>query len=204
MSELGACPLHRFAVPLPVGGGRICRAIINPLPGRIRPSDSPATSGRATISMAQIGGSIGDLDEQGPEHHDPACDLHDEDGRAIAGVQTGEVEAADRAPIDDLQEPREQRPLGAVGTAAKQSGPDRIDPGRRWRHRLWVCGSTEDDVDEGEQEQPDHVHEMPVPGGRLEAEMLLRASSARPAGAAGRRSGRWCRAGRGSRGSPSP
>ena len=31
----------------------------------------------------------------------------------------------------------------------------------------------EDDVDEGEQEQPDHIHEMPVPGGGLEAEMLL-------------------------------
>jgi len=81
---------------------------------------------------------IGDLNEQGPEHHDPACDLHDEDGRAIAGIQTGKVEPADRAPVDDLQEPREQRPLGAMGTAAKQSGPDRIDPGRRWRHRLWV------------------------------------------------------------------
>src|SRR5690348_9295356 len=30
------------------------------------------------------------------------------------------------------------------------------------------------DVDADEQEQPDHVDEMPVPGGELEAEMLLR------------------------------
>src|SRR6185295_5292172 len=30
------------------------------------------------------------------------------------------------------------------------------------------------DVDAQEQEQPHHVDEMPVPGGRLEAEMLLR------------------------------
>src|SRR5690348_14885378 len=30
------------------------------------------------------------------------------------------------------------------------------------------------DVDADEQEQPDHVDEMPVPGGEFEAEMLLR------------------------------
>src|ERR1700712_87911 len=30
------------------------------------------------------------------------------------------------------------------------------------------------DVDAGEQEEPDHVDEMPVPGGELEAEMLGR------------------------------
>src|SRR5690606_36836598 len=30
------------------------------------------------------------------------------------------------------------------------------------------------DIDRGEQEQPHHVDEVPVPGGRLEAEMLLR------------------------------
>src|SRR5687768_12897227 len=30
------------------------------------------------------------------------------------------------------------------------------------------------DVDAGEEEQPDHVDEMPVPGGGLEAEMLFR------------------------------
>src|SRR5688500_3020353 len=29
-------------------------------------------------------------------------------------------------------------------------------------------------VDAGEEEEPDHVDEMPVPGGGLEAEMLLR------------------------------
>src|ERR1700737_667435 len=30
------------------------------------------------------------------------------------------------------------------------------------------------DIDADEQEQPDHVDEVPVPGGELEAEMLLR------------------------------
>src|SRR3954468_16108651 len=30
------------------------------------------------------------------------------------------------------------------------------------------------DVDAGEQEQPDHVDEVPVPGGEFEAEMLVR------------------------------
>ena len=35
---------------------RICRAIITPLPGRIRPRDRPRTSGRAASNMSQIGG----------------------------------------------------------------------------------------------------------------------------------------------------
>jgi hypothetical protein len=30
------------------------------------------------------------------------------------------------------------------------------------------------DIDRDEQEQPDHVHEVPVPGGEFEAEMLFR------------------------------
>src|SRR5579859_6569685 len=38
--------------------------------------------------------------------------------------------------------------------------------------------SSEDHVDEGEQEQPHHVDEVPVPGGRLEAEVLLRREAA--------------------------
>src|SRR5260364_377751 len=39
------------------------------------------------------------------------------------------------------------------------------------RHRL---GAVAPDIDADEQEQPDHVDEVPVPGGELEAEMLLR------------------------------
>src|SRR3954465_8687876 len=35
-------------------------------------------------------------------------------------------------------------------------------------------GAVAPDVDADEQEQPDHVDEMPVPGGELEAEMLGR------------------------------
>src|SRR5882757_3779682 len=35
-----------------------------------------------------------------------------------------------------------------------------------------VCASAPD-IDTGEQEQPDHVDEVPVPGGELETEMLL-------------------------------
>src|SRR5690348_17090423 len=34
------------------------------------------------------------------------------------------------------------------------------------------AGAAAPDVDEAEQEQPDHVHEMPVPGRRLEAEVM--------------------------------
>ena len=60
------------------------------------------------------------------------------------------------------------------------------------------------DIDADEQEQPDDVDEMPVPGGRLEAEMLLRREVALDRRGPGRRSGRSCRRSRGSRGSRSP
>src|SRR5690606_40953629 len=61
------------------------------------------------------------------------------------------------------------------------SGP-RPHPGHRhsrparkgFGRALAPVTSGEGDVDEGEQEQPDHVDEVPVPGGRLEAEVLLR------------------------------
>jgi hypothetical protein len=34
-------------------------------------------------------------------------------------------------------------------------------------------GTSAPDVDRGKQEEPDHIDEVPVPGGELEAEMLL-------------------------------
>ena len=73
---------------------------------------------------------VRDLHEQGSEHHDAAGDLQDEDGGAVAGVQPGEVEAAGLAPVRHLQEAREEPTLAAVGTAAKQTGADRVDPRR--------------------------------------------------------------------------
>src|SRR5215213_3376097 len=40
--------------------------------------------------------------------------------------------------------------------------------------RRGVLAARPPDIDAGEQEQPDHVDEVPVPGGELEAEMLRR------------------------------
>src|ERR671910_117033 len=37
-----------------------------------------------------------------------------------------------------------------------------------------IVAAASPDIDAGEQEQPDHVDEVPVPSGGLEAEMLLR------------------------------
>ena len=39
-------------------------------------------------------------------------------------------------------------------------------------------GAGAPDVDAGEEEQPDHVDEVPVPGSRLKAEVLLRREGA--------------------------
>src|SRR5262245_63338200 len=45
----------------------------------------------------------------------------------------------------------------------------------RWRRpSMGERRTATPDVDAGEQEQPDHVDEVPVPGGELEAEVLLR------------------------------
>src|SRR5450432_535666 len=42
------------------------------------------------------------------------------------------------------------------------------------------AGPGAEEIDAGEQEQPDHVDEMPVPGRGLEAEMMLRLEVAGP------------------------
>src|SRR5690606_26431212 len=51
--------------------------------------------------------------------------------------------------------------------------PPLFDPPRRrlMRHRRTKAAPY---IDAGEQEQPHHVDKVPIPGGRLEAEMLLR------------------------------
>ena len=88
---------------------------------------------------------------------------------------------------------------------ARRAGPA-PGPGSRSRRGCWPCGigasiqegrpraalqvgtqcpppparrAAAPDVDAGEQEQPHHVDEVPVPGGELEAEMLLRREVAR-------------------------
>src|SRR6185312_13002191 len=54
--------------------------------------------------------------------------------------------------------------------------PSRTFPGSALAYRV---APRSPDVDRGEEEQPDHVHEVPVPGGKLEAEMLGRGELAR-------------------------
>ena len=49
------------------------------------------------------------------------------------------------------------------------------------------------DVDGGEEEQPHHVDEVPVPGRRLEADMLVRGEVAEIDPQQADRRGRWCR-----------
>src|SRR6266516_2788197 len=58
----------------------------------------------------------------------------------------------------------------AVPTALSPHCGDRVTS----MHHGFGMHARAPDVDAGEQEQPDHVDEMPVPGGELEAEMLGR------------------------------
>src|SRR4051794_35172907 len=55
-------------------------------------------------------------------------------------------------------------------------GPPLLDPkpARSVRAVSHGLGAVSPDIDAEEQEQPDHVDEMPVPGGELETEMLGR------------------------------
>src|SRR5690606_18604887 len=119
----------------------------------------------------------------------------DKDRRSVAGIGEGEVEAAIAATARNLQEAGKEPALAASRTLAAQPRRNRIDrriSGLVFAHAvLRIPGTTRPgmllssvrgdrcangcpDIDGCEQEQPDHVDEMPVPGSRLEPEMLLR------------------------------
>src|SRR6476660_6782784 len=57
------------------------------------------------------------------------------------------------------------------GHAAAPCSTSGVNSMRAVRHGF---GAVAPDIDADKQEQPDHVHEVPVPGGEFEAEMLGR------------------------------
>ena len=158
------------------------------------------------------------LGDQRGEHDDGAADQDDEHRRPVAGIGEVEIEPAGsqrarkpRKPWNSCPLPqrgqRPARPL-AIGSgwlwpcicvlskkqrAARCTPPsfkravNADDSSLRMRH----AGAPH--IDAGEQEQPHHVDEMPVPGGELEAEMLRRAELAGDRARTGRRSGRSSR-----------
>ena len=81
--------------------------------------------------MQPHGRAVGDFNIQGRKADQGAGDLHDEAGRPVAGGHRSQVVAADLADRPYLQKTLEQGTLAAVGTPAKQTRPDRVDPGGR-------------------------------------------------------------------------
>ena len=122
------------------------------------------------------GGSSRRVEHERADDDDRADDEDQEGGRPVADVEAGKVEPAGAALG------REARPSPSNSVCAPQRGqiaaqaPTRA--GERLGHELGVRSAVDrrapaaPHVDRGEQEQPHDVDEMPVPGGRLEAEML--------------------------------
>ena len=98
-------------------------------------------------------------------------DQDHEHRRPVAGVGRGQVEAAGLAAAATFRKPSNSGPSPQLGQRQASPASDGVAPAAS----AAVNAAPEDHVDEGEQEQPHHVDEVPVPGGRLEAEVLLRA-----------------------------
>src|SRR5262249_25535236 len=131
---------------------------------------------------------IAKLDPERQADDDEAEYQDNEHGRPIAAIVLREVEPAGLAFFGHGQEAREEPPTPATRAFAPESGGERRDRripilGQRRitssvdRHRR--PGAAED-VDAEEEEQPHHVDEVPIPGGGLEAEMLIRLEVPRP------------------------
>jgi len=64
------------------------------------------------------------LDDEGERHHHDAEDEDDEDGRTVAAVLGGKIEAADGATLRDVKKAAEKTALAAGRTAAGESGAE--------------------------------------------------------------------------------
>src|SRR5690606_32008296 len=131
----------------------------------------------------------------------------DEHRRALGALGEAEVGAAAFAAIQGAEVAAEQRAYPAMRAAATKAGGkggwQEVGVGhcglalKRFGARrmprpstmLSPAGSVRErhapgapDIDGDEEEQPDHVDEVPVPGGELEAEVMLRREIA-PVGA---------------------
>ena len=147
-----------------------CSAIMIALAGRSKAREAPRINGPQSSIWTQIGGREPDLRHQRQRHHQRADDEDDEDRRAVGAVGAGQVEpAAARKPAPPLRKPWNNLPRPQRGQ--RQASPvDRTD-------NYCPCvgaGAGTEEVDADEEEQPDHVDEMPVPGRGLEAEMMVR------------------------------
>src|ERR1700678_1165200 len=110
----------------------------------------------------------GELNPQCQTTDDSAHDQDTEHHRTVAGVEHRIIKAAGRAGISYLDIAVKQRPLAASRAKAQKDGLGRVG---RLRGLALHDRTSAPDIDAGEEEEPHHVDEMPVPGRRLEAEM---------------------------------
>ena len=114
--------------------------------------------------------------EDQPGHHE-AQQHDDQNRRPVRRIMAGEAQAAGLAFLRNLQITGKQTALPTAGTAPAEGKA-------QWEARAACHGSARDgkvaergttpDIDIDEQEEPDDVNEMPIPGGRLETHMLFR------------------------------
>src|SRR5207237_2145860 len=135
--------------------------------GQAQPADGQGGGDRNPEQVHPPRGRNGAIEDQRADHGDRPDNEDQESCRPIADVEARIVEPAGTASLRKTDPGAEQRP----GSAARALAFD----GRGYRRRL----STEHrpttvrqrapaapDVDRREQEQPDDVDEVPVPGGR--------------------------------------
>src|SRR6516165_2582707 len=127
-----------------------------------------------------------DLDHGGETDDDQAEEQDDKDRRAIAGILGREIETTDLTRLAYAQETSEQPAFPATRTSTTEPRTKRGDcrkgagkPVRVDRHEpsaghAGAAASLSPPIDADEKEKPDDVDEMPIPGGRLEPEMVVR------------------------------
>ena len=67
---------------------------------------------------------VGDLDDQGREHHEEAGTQDDEDRRAVAGIREGIIQPAFLAAWPQFEKAGEHLALAAARAAAGEAGND--------------------------------------------------------------------------------
>src|SRR6516162_957857 len=127
-----------------------------------------------------------DLDHGGETDDDQAEEQDDKDRRAIAGILGREIETTDLTRFAYAQETSKQPALAAARTPTAEPCTERRHCGkvagksvRVGRHEqsaghAGAAAPLSPPIDADEQEKPDDVDEMPIPGGRLEPEMMVR------------------------------
>ena len=143
------------------------------------------------------------LDDRGETDDDHAEEKDDEDRRAVAGILRREVEPADFARRPHAEHAGEQRPCRSAGSGSRAPrSPDWRGTSPALRAPLPSLFATAallnlgparapaPPVDADKEEEPHDVDEVPVPGRRLEAEMVVRLEVALSAEEADREEGR--------------